>query len=203
MNRILKSVLLVGVSCQFGYILLIALNGCKDSTTNPTNQTSVLKESSFESQGQSSLSGWQDGMDGYPPYSVRRTKYSFDSEVPTNGGQWSLKVYYPDSLDTVLRLVSNAAQPSQFKNYRLTYWIKDKFTQNHYAIYLSANMGSYSYELPFKWPRTANWEQDTITYTSDSRVVDNFALGIGMFAPNSKSDTTQYILLDNFKLEQF
>src|SRR5450759_2658715 len=81
-------------------LLLLLLSCCKDSTTNPTNNASVLMDSRFDNQGQPSLSGWQDG---YPIYGRRKASYSFSNDIPVNGGLWSMKVFPPDSFESVMR----------------------------------------------------------------------------------------------------
>jgi len=181
-------------------VLTLAAHGCKDLSSNPTDTTRTLIESSFEFQNQPSLSGWEDG---YPMYAVKKARYSFDSDVPPGGGQWSLRLQPPDTNATAMRFSVRPEQPSQYSNFRLTYWVKDKYSLGSYAVTLSAWMGSYSYGCAFRRSRSSEWEQDTVTYTSLNRTVDSLVVFVAMYFPYSKSDTSKYIWFDRFKIDQF
>jgi len=182
-------------------ILLLAINSCKDKT-NPVSPSNVytIMESNFEGQGQPSLSGWQEG---YPYYGYRMPKYSFSNDVPSNGGKWSIKVSPPDTTFSVLLFTAYPEQPSQSKQFRLTFWCKDQFQSNFYDVSLGAWSGSHGYSIPVKKNYSEIWVQDTINYYSDTNTIDYFQIFISMFKPNSESDTSKYILFDNFKLEEY
>jgi hypothetical protein len=183
-------------------IIIISVISCKDSTTNPTPSpiSSTLMESSFENQGQPSLLGWQDG---YPVYGYRKTIYSFDNDVPTNGGQWSLRSSPPDSTYSTLRFTVRPVQPSQSKHFILSFWCKDKFHFGFYDVSLVAYSSNGGYSFPVQPNDSTNWVQDTVQYYSGNLTIDSLVIVVSMFAPYSKSDTNKYVLLDKFKLEQF
>jgi len=182
--------------------LFLFINGCKDSTTNPIPPASryTLMESGFENQGQPSLSNWKDG---YPIYGLKTSRYSFSNDVPTDGGQWSLKLNPVDSNYSTLRFTVLPEQPSQSKQFVLTYLRKDLFSSHLYNVSLSAYSGSNGYSIPVQTKDSTNWVQDTIKYSSNSLTIDSLVVFITMFAPNTIIDTSKYILLDKFKLEQF
>jgi len=190
------------LAVSFVSAMLLTVTSCGDWGTNPmsTSNGYTLMESNFENQGQPSLSGWQDG---YPSYGYRRTMYSFDNDVPPGGEVWSLKLNPPDSTYSTLRFTVRPRQPSQSKQFELTLWRRDRFVGGFYNISLASYSGYTGYVIPIQPTNSTNWVQDTIKYSSGNRTLDSLVVFISMFAPNSKSDTSEYVLLDAFKLAQY
>jgi hypothetical protein len=177
---------------------MLAVSSCKDSSTNPTTefQGSVLMQSSFEDQGYPSLSSWQDG---YLPSIKRRASYSFSNDVPSNGGKWSLKINNPDTLGSTMYIGFKPIQPSQMKQYRLTFSYKASSAPSNYVVEFIAFVGNIAFQQAV-WGDSTRWTQDTLIYSSNSYSPDSLNVAIDMF---DIADTSKYVLFDNFKVEEY
>ncbi|MGA3287615.1 MAG: hypothetical protein ABSD46_09325 [Bacteroidota bacterium] len=180
-------------------ILFIMFSCCKDSSTNPTNNITVVMDTHFDNQGQPSLSGWQDG---YPIYGRRKSSYSFSNDIPLNGGIWSLKVFTPDSFESIMRYAVRLPQPTQSKRYRLIFASKS-LLNSYCSIQFQAFYGT-SEEGAFYGVSSPFWKQDSVYYNSNDKTTDSLVVYINVYSPsNNKIDTTKYVLFNEFKIEEY
>jgi hypothetical protein len=180
-------------------IAMLSFDSCKDSSTNPTLPVSVLADIHFENQGQPSLAGWQYG---YPIYGLRKTSVSFSNDVPANGGQWSLKVFPPDSFYSVMRYVVHPEQPSQSKQFKLTYSYKSSLNLSC-DVLLEASSGSTHYVNSPMTNDSITWAQNSTIFHSNNLTIDSLVVFISMFTPLNKADTGKFILFNEFKVEEY
>jgi len=183
--EVLKSFLL--------FTLLTIFFGCEDSVTPVI--PSVLMETSFEQGTQPSLNGWRDG---YPFYGYRETKFSFSSDTPPNGGKWALKTMPPDSTFTVMRYSVKPTQPSNNKNFTLSFWSKTILHSQDFSISFSTYSGNQGIVKPVVCD-SSDWKLNTYNYSTTGSKIDSIVISIAMFA---NSDTSKFVLFDKFKLEQ-
>jgi|ERR1035437_1713479 hypothetical protein len=185
----------------FFVIALLSLNSCKGSITNPTPtpSNSILMDAHFENQGQPSLSGLQYG---YPIYGYRKTSLSFSDDVPASGGKWSLKVFPPDSLYSVMRFVVYSVQPSQSKQFRLTCQYKSTLNSDCIVV-LEAWNGTNGYDNVPLNVDSATWTRDTSIFNSNNLKIDSLVVNIAMITPLNKADTSKFILFNEFKIEEY
>ena len=174
------------------FTLLTILFGCEDSVTPVI--PSVLMETSFEQNGQPSLTGWRDG---FPTYGYSPALYSFSSDTSPNGGQWALKTMPPDSSFTVMRFTVKPVQPSNNKNFTLSFWSKT-ILYTHFGISFETWSGNQGVVKPAQCD-SSDWKLYTYNYSTTGSNIDSIVITIAMYA---NSDTSKFILFDNFKLEQ-
>lgn len=155
-------------------------------------------DSHFDDQGQPSLSGWQDG---YPIYGRRRVSYTFSNDVPVNGGLWSLKIFPPDSFESTMRYSIHLPQPTQSKHYRLIYSSKSLLS-SYCSIHYQAFYGT-SEEGTFYGVTSSHWKQDSVYYDSNDRTTDSLVIYIYVGSSNNRIDTTEYVLFNEFKVEEY
>jgi hypothetical protein len=155
-------------------------------------------KSNYEGQEIPSLSGWQD-VNGVGS----KTKYSFTNDVPINGGRWSLKINYPDTSFSDLYYVFKPVHPSLTRQYILTFWYKTSpMPIRSYVLALEAYGGGYLVANGANSSST-KWTQETITYYSNEYVPDSFYVAIHMFGSKAASDSSNYVLFNSFKVEEY
>jgi len=183
----------------FFILVIVTSLSCDHSTDVQNSNNDILFESSFESSGQPSLSGWRDGASYYdtPP-----TKYSFTNDVPPNSGVWSIKLEHPDISGSRLMCTVKPFRVDDTTRFRLTYWLKDTFQATSYHIFFAVFSDSNIYFAPGDRLSPPTWVHDTVTYFSTLRKIDSLMIGIDMEAPTNFKDSSYYIFVDHFKLEQ-
>jgi hypothetical protein len=181
-------------------IATLSINSCEDMGSAPasTSTGSVLMHTTFDNLGQPSLSGWQDG---YPRYGLLKNTASFSNDVPPNGGQWSLKVFPPDTFYSVMCYVVHPVQPSQSNQFRLTYGYKSLLS-SRCEVTLGAYGASNEY-LTLATHDSITWKRDTLIFHSNNPTIDSVIVFIYMFTPRTKADTSKFILFNEFKLDEW
>ena len=174
--------------------LLTIYFGCEDSVTPVI--PSVLMETSFEQGAQSSLNGWRDG---YPFYGYRAAKFSYSSDTPPNGGQWALKTLPPDSTFTVMRYSVKPIQLNNNKDFTLSFWSKTILHSQDFSVSFVTYNGNQSVAKPAVCD-SSDWKLNTFNYSNTESSIDSIVIFISMYA---NSDTSKFVLFDNFKLEQY
>jgi len=181
------------VKIFFPFILFAIFFGCEDSVT-PVIPT-VLMETSFEQDTQPSLNGW---WDGYPFFGYHEAKFSFSSDTPPNGGHWALKTIPPDSTFTVMKYSVKPTQPSNNKNFILSFWSK-AISQSHFSISFATWSGNQGVVKPAHCD-SSDWKLNTFNYSTTGSNIDSIVISIAMYAD---SDTSKFVLFDNFRLEEY
>ena len=174
--------------------LLLIINSCsnkEDNITNPNitsidfgDTTNAILLSSFEFNGNSCLEGWQ-SMD-----SISTFKYSFSSDVPLGGGDWSLQLraiaYNSIGIDTTILLSTS----DSLKNYILTFWAKGK---GNLFFDLHTSDRGIGVTLPINSP-SWNIFCDTL-FRSDAGLNK-----LSILLTSSVSDSLANVLFDNIKV---
>jgi hypothetical protein len=102
-------------------LLCILIVGCKkDQPTQPTNsidQPNLITNGSFESNGIPTMQGWNMI---WPPDSSQLRHIRYSTDIPPNGGAWSIVV---DSLyKSRIRLATYVDLPQVNHKYKLSFW---------------------------------------------------------------------------------
>ncbi len=110
------------MKCMITFLALvnIIILGCSKDTEHPTSpggENNLIANSSFEINGASSSQGWQF-------WSNAQSSPTFSTDVPPNGGQWSIVLSVGDRIGASLQ--TKVATRVGWNRYRLSLWAKSK-----------------------------------------------------------------------------
>ena len=174
--------------------LVLIINSCSnkdDNITNPNinsiyfgDTTNAILLSSFEFNGRSDLEGWQ------PKDSISNVEYSFSTDVPNVGGNWSFQLkaiaYNAVGFDTTIELSTS----DSLNNYILTFWAKGK---GNLFFDLHTSDGGVGITKPID---CTSW-----TFFSDTLYRFDVQLNkLSVLLTSSVSDSLSNVFYDNIKV---